>query len=109
MRYLRHALRVLLLLTVLALALPSPTSQDNTKSDDGSSQSDRSDDQITLTDFIFELPSVLHEKLPREICLKAISPAPENYARPRISGEPSFLPHVFISACGLMPRAPAPA
>src|ERR1044072_8788649 len=101
MMHLRHALRLFLLLTVLALAVPLPTSQDNTKQDDTSSQSDRSDDQqsdqVALNDFIFEHPSILHNKLPCEICFEAVSPASENHFPIQVSRESFFLPHVFIS------------
>jgi hypothetical protein len=108
---LRHALNLFLLLAVLALAIPSAISQDNTSSNDSASQSDRSDDQqndpITLSDFIFEHSSILHKQLPREICLEPISTASGSHGLLQISCEPSFLPHIFISGSGLMPRAPA--
>jgi hypothetical protein len=111
MPYLRHALNLFLLLIVLAQAIPSAVSQDNTSSDDSASQSDRSDDQqndqISLSDFIFEHSSILHKQLPREICLEPISIAPGSHSLLQISCDPSFLPHIFISGSGLMPRAPA--
>lgn len=111
MPYLRHALNLFLLLTVLALAVPSASPQDNTKSDDPTSQSDRSDDQsndaFTLSDFIFEHSSILRKQLPREISFGMISPALQSFCSSQISQQPSFLPHTFISGGGLMPRAPA--
>jgi len=112
MPYLRHALNLFLLLTVLALAIPSACSQDNTKSDDSTSQSDRSDDQSTdqmaVGDFIFEHASIFQNKLPREIRLEQIFFAPKNRGSSlSFSCEPSFCPHIFISGVGLMPRAPA--
>jgi len=111
MPYLRHALNLLLLLTVLALAIPSDFLQDNTKSDDTTSQSDRSDDQssdqITLSDFTFEHSSPLHKQLLRDVCLEFVSPASENFSSPQVSRPRSFLPQIFISGSSLMPRAPA--
>lgn len=111
MPFLRHALNLFLLLTVLALAFPSLASQDNTKSDDSTSQSDRSDDQandqVALNDFIFERSSILQNQLPREICLNPVSTVPETSCSFQISCDPTFLPHIFISGSGLMPRAPA--
>jgi len=111
MPYFRHALNLFLLLTMLALAFPSLASQDNTKSDDSTNQSDRPDDQandqVALNDFIFEHSSVHRNRLPRKICLEPISTALDNQSSYQISREPSFLPHIFISGSGLMPRAPA--
>jgi hypothetical protein len=114
MLHLRHALKIFLLLTVvLALAVPLSASQDNTKSDDSSSQSDRSDDQqcdqVTLSDFIFEHSSILCKQLPPQICLAIISATSESSSAIQISCEPTFLPHIFISASGLRPRAPSQA
>jgi hypothetical protein len=109
MPYLRHAVNLFLLLMVLALNIPSVSSQDNTKSDDSTSQSDRSDDQpndqVTLNDFIFEHSSILRQQLPREIRFETVSPGPERLCS--LPFGPSFLPHLFISGGGLMPRAPA--
>lgn len=111
MPYLRHALNLFLLLAVLALAIPSDFSQDNTKSDDTTSQSDRSDDQssdqITLSDFIFEHTAILHSQLLREIRPELISQTAENFNPAQFSRQSSFLPQIFISGGGLMPRAPA--
>jgi len=113
MSYLRHALNLFLLLMVLALTVPTGSSQDTTKSDDATSQSDRSDDQsndpVTLNDFIFEHASILHRQIRREICLQTILPSPETRCSPSFSSEHSFLPHLLISNAGLMPRAPAQA
>jgi hypothetical protein len=112
MLLLRHAFKIFLLLTVvLALAVPLSTSQDNTKSDDSSSQSDRSDDQqcdqSTPGDFIFEQPSIFCKKLPHEVFAGIILTPSESRLFIRISSAPSFHPHIFISACGLRPRAPS--
>lgn len=111
MSYLRHALNLFLLLTVLALAVPSSTLQDNTKSDDATSQSDRSDDQqsdqVALGDIIFEHAAIFCEQLPGENYFEIISTASENPFPSQTASDHSFLPHLFISGGGLMPRAPA--
>jgi|GEM_PF-4420897 hypothetical protein len=111
MPYLRHALSLFLLLTVLALTIPGVSSQDNTKSDDTTSQSDRTDDQstdqATFNDFIFEHPSIFCHRFSREVCLELISAAPNNHGSIPFSRNPSILPQIFISGGGLMPRAPA--
>ena len=113
MPYLRQALTLFLLLFVLALAVPVPTSQDNNRTDDTSSQSDNSNDQqsdqIVLGDFLFEHPSILHHKLPDEICFDVAGTAPEQSSSIQLSGPAPILPHVSISQCGLMPRAPTRA
>jgi hypothetical protein len=111
MPYLRQALTLFLLLFVLALAVPISTSQDNNKTDDNSSQSDNSSDQqsdqTVPSDFLFEHPSILHQKLPNEICFEAAGTAPQQRSSIQLSDSAPILPHVFISGCGLMPRAPA--
>jgi len=112
MPYLRQALNLFLLLTVLALAMPSVSSQDNTKSDDSTSQSDRADDQSTdqmaVSDFMVEYALILQNKFPREFCLELISSAQKCRGFSlQFSCEPLFCPHIFISGDGLMPRAPA--
>jgi len=113
MSYLRHALTVFLLLLVMALVVPLPASQDDNKTDDASSQSDSSNDQqsdlLTLSDFLFEHPSILHSKFRDEICPKVFCKVPDEHLPVQISSAVPILAHIFISQCGLMPRAPAQA
>jgi hypothetical protein len=114
MFYVSQVVRIFLMAVILAFAVPVLNFQDTNKSDDGSNQSDNSSDQqndqaATLNDFLFEDTVCL-----QEVCLNEISAglpcAPSDEATSiHTSDIVSFLPHIFISECGLMPRAPTPA
>jgi hypothetical protein len=113
MSYLRYASNIFLLFFVLAWAVPTSTPQDNTKTNDASSQSDNSNDQqnedIILSDFIFEHLSVFDKQFSNEICEDRIPKGTDRHLRIQIFSEASILPHFVNSECGLMPRAPAQA
>ena len=113
MFYLHRALKVFLLLLVLACAVPTSTQQDNAQTDDAPGQSenssDQQSDQIILSDFIFEHPSVFDKQFPDEMCQDAIPKVTGRQLPIQIFSGAPILPNFFNSECGLMPRAPTRA
>lgn len=112
MPHLRRLLEIFVAITILTLTVPSFNWQDNGVDNSDTSQSDSSGDQLpdqasSLGDFLLGESTVLYSPFQYELLSASIQADSENFRAAPISYSVPFLPHLFISESGLMPRAPA--